>query len=45
MEKETYTWEFCRILFQQNSLFAEINVQLLLIKENFKKAETICFAA
>ena len=34
--KETYSWDFCKILFQLNCLFAEINVQRLLIKENFK---------
>ena len=36
IEKETYSWDFCKILFQLNCLFAEINVQRLLIKENFK---------
>ena len=37
IEKETYARDFCKILFQLNCLFAEINVQRLLIKENFKK--------
>ena len=36
IEKETYSWDFCKILSQLNCLFAEINVQRLLIKENFK---------
>ena len=36
IEKETYFWDFCKSLFQLNCLFAEINVQRLLIKENFK---------
>ena len=35
MEKKTYSWEFCKILFQLDCLFAEMNVQHLLIKENF----------
>ena len=36
IEKETYSWDFCKIAFQLNCLFAEINVQRLLTKENFK---------
>ena len=36
IEKETFSWDFCKILFQLNCLCAEINVQRLLIKENFK---------
>ena len=36
IEKETYSWDFCKILFQLNCLFTEINVQRLLIEENFK---------
>ena len=40
-EKETYFWDFCRSLFQLNCLFAEINVQRLLIKENFKSQKDL----
>ena len=36
IEKETYSRDFGKILFQLNCLLAEINVQRLLIKENFK---------
>ena len=36
IEKETYSWDFCKIPFQLNCLFVEINVQRLLIKENLK---------
>ena len=36
IEKETYFWDFCRSLLYLNRLFAEKNVQRLLIKENFK---------
>ena len=36
IEKETHFWDFCKILFQLNCSFAEINVQRLLIKENFQ---------
>ena len=36
IKKEIYFWDLCKILFQLNCLFAEIKVQRLLIKENFK---------
>ena len=36
IEKETYLWDFCKMLFQLNCLFAEINVQRLSIKEDFQ---------
>ena len=36
IEKEAYSWDFCKILFQLNCLFDEINVQRLLIKETVK---------
>ena len=36
IEKETYLRDFCKILFQRNCWFAEIEVQRLLIKENFQ---------
>ena len=36
IEKETYSWDLSKILLQLNYLFAEINIQRLLIKENFK---------
>ena len=41
IEKETYFWDFCKILFQLNCLFAEINVQRLLIKENFQSLKDV----
>ena len=43
IEKETYSGDFCNILIQLNSLFAETNVQRLLIKENFKIWRPYCF--
>ena len=36
IEKETFSWDCCKILFQLNCLFTKINVQRLLIKENLK---------
>ena len=36
IKKETYFWDFCKILFQFNCLFAKINVQRLLLNENFQ---------
>ena len=38
IKKETYGtfWDFCKILFQLNCLFAKIDVQRLLITENFQ---------
>ena len=41
IEKETYSWHFCIILLQLNCLFAEINVQRLLIKENVKNQKDV----
>ena len=41
IEKETYFWDFCKIFFQLNCLFAEINVQRLLIKENFHSQKDV----
>lgn len=38
-------FEFCRINFQLNCLFAKIKFQLLLIKENFEKPKRIYMAA
>ena len=40
IEKENYSWDF-EILSQLNCLFAEINVQRLLIKENFKNQKDV----
>ena len=40
IEKENYSWDF-EILSQLNCLFAEINVQRLLVKENFKNQKDV----